>query len=348
MAKYTLPMMNARTLVGLLVAAASALALISSCATRVPVDTQFNAESEQYEAVVRLPFVTNRQLESADGVGEYYGDDHGELSAGFCRVGFEEEDRTGKILRVDRASMEAVLPEQLEERFVIYVHGYGESFAKNCRRAALLQHRLGLEGRLLLFSWPSTTYLTYAQDAVDLEASHDNINQLISLVAASVGRENLILMAHSMGSRGIVDALKLRDDGPPRFNNLVLVAPDIRRDVFLENVHMLQEKASDITVYMSDNDRAMWVSTVANASGRLGAASEFPIDVQHINVIDITPTGTAGVTGHLYHILNPAVIEDLQVMFHVKSPDSEREFQRIAASTEGFWTLESATIADQP
>jgi len=341
-------MTDPRTLLGLLITAASAVALISSCATRIPVDTQFTAESEQYETVVRLPFVTNRQLDSADGVGEFYGDDHGELSAGFCRVGFEEDDRTGEILRVDRASMEAVLPEHPEERFIIYVHGYGEPFAKNCRRAALLQHRLGLEGRLLLFSWPSTTYLTYAQDAVDLEASHDQINQLITLVAASVGREYLVLMAHSMGSRGIVDALKLRDDGPPRFDSLVLVAPDIRRDVFIENVRMLQEKVSDITVYMSDNDRAMWVSTVVNASGRLGAASEFPIDVQHINVIDVTPTGTAGVTGHLYHILNSAVIEDLRVLFDVKSPDSQREYRRVAASTEGFWALESATIARQP
>ena len=336
-----------RTLFGILLAATAVVLALVSCAMRIPVDSQFNPESVEYDSVVTLPFVTNRQLDSAKNLGDYYGDEHGELSAGFCRVGFEEDDRTGEILRVDRASMEAVIPEQSEKRFVIYVHGYGESFAKNCRRAALLQHRLGLEGRLLLFSWPSTTYLTYAQDAVDLEASHDNINQLISLVAASVGPENLILMAHSMGSRGIVDALKLRDDGPRRFNSLVLVAPDIRRDVFLENVHMLQEKASDITVFMSDNDRAMWVSTVANASGRLGAASEFPIDVQHINVIDITPTGTAGVTGHLYHILNPAVIEDLQVMFDVKSPDSQREYRRVAASTEGFWTLESATIAHQ-
>jgi esterase/lipase superfamily enzyme len=149
-----------------------------------------------------------------------------------------------------------------------------------------------------------------------------------------------------MGSRGVVDALKLRDDDPPRFNSIVLVAPDIRRDVFLENVHMLQEKVSDITVYMSDNDLAMWVSTVANASGRLGAASEFPIDVQHISVVDITPTGIAGVTGHLYHILNPAVIEDLQVLFGVKPQDAERQFRRVAANTDGFWTLESATIAD--
>lgn len=339
-------MAASRTIAGILLASLGVAVAVVSCVTRVPVDTQFRPESVEMETIVSLPFVTNRQLDSAEELGEYYGDGRGELSAGYCRIGFEENDRTGEVLRVDTAPIESVVPEQVMDTFVIYVHGYGEPFAKNCRRAALLQHNLGLEGRMLLFSWPSSTYLTYTQDAVDLEASHDELNELISLVAASVGRENLVLMAHSMGSRGVVDALKLRDDDPPRFNSIVLVAPDIRRDVFLENVHMLQEKVSDITVYMSDNDLAMWVSTVANASGRLGAASEFPIDVQHISVVDITPTGIAGVTGHLYHILNPAVIEDLQVLFGVKPQDAERQFRRVAANTDGFWTLESATIAD--
>jgi len=335
-----------RTLFRFTLAAIGVAVVLVSCVTRVPVDSQFKPQSAEHEVIVSLPFVTNRKLNSKAGFGEYYGDDHGNLSAGHCKVGFEKDDRTGEVLRVDRDSIESVIPATAPDGFVIYVHGYGEPFDKNCRRAALLLHRLGLDGRLLLFSWPSSTYLTYAQDADDLQASHDKLNELISLVAASVGRENVILMAHSMGSRGVVDALKLRDDGPPRFKRIVLVAPDIRRDVFVENVHMLQERVSDITVYMSDNDRAMWVSTVANASGRLGAASEFPIDVQHISVVDITPTGTAGVTGHLYHILNPAVIEDLQVLLGVKPPNAQREFHRVAANTDGFWTLQSATMAD--
>jgi esterase/lipase superfamily enzyme len=292
-------MTGSRTLFGITLTAIGVVAMLASCATRVPVDSQFKPQSPEHEVIVSLPFVTNRQLDSVEDFGEYYGDGHGDLSAGHCKVGFEEDDRTGEVLRVDRDSIESVIPTTAPDGFVIYVHGYGEPFAKNCRRAALLQHRLGLEGRLLLFSWPSSTYLTYAQDADDLRASNDKLNELISLVAASIGRENIILMAHSMGSRGVVDALKLRDDGPPRFRRIVLVAPDIRRDVFAENVHMLRERVSDITVYMSDNDRAMWVSTVVNVSGRLGAADEFPIDVQHIEIVDITPTGTAGVTGHL-------------------------------------------------
>ena len=169
-------MMSTRTLVGFLLAALGVAVVVVSCVTRIPVDAQFNPESVDHEVVVSLPFVTNRQLESAANIGEYYGDALGELSAGYCRVGFEENDRNGEVLRVDKEPIESVLPASAADSFVIYVHGYGEPFAKNCRRAALLQHRLGLEGRMLLFSWPSSTYLTYAQDAVDLEASHDELN----------------------------------------------------------------------------------------------------------------------------------------------------------------------------
>jgi esterase/lipase superfamily enzyme len=339
-------MTGSRTVLGILLTVIGAVVALSSCVTRIPVDAQFNPESATYEAVVDLPFVTNRQLELDEDLGEFYGDGHGDLSAGRCKVGFEDGDRRGEVLRVDRVPLESVLPTSTAGPFVLYIHGYGESFARNCRRAALLQQRLELDGRMLLFSWPSSTYLTYAGDAADLRASHDQLNKVISLVSGSIGSDNLVLMAHSMGSRGIVAALKMRDDPAPRFHSVVLVAPDIQRDTFLRNVHILQEKVSDITVYMSDNDRVLWLSTTVNVSGRLGVASEFPIDVQHINVVDITPTGTNDISGHLYHLFNPAVIEDLQVMFGVRPRDAKRKYRRVAANTEGFWTLESATISD--
>lgn len=335
-----------RALLRITLTAIGAAVVLVSCVTRVPVDSQFKPESAEYEVIVSLPFVTNRKLESTADAGEYYGFARGESSAGHCRVGFEKNGRSGRILRVDTAPIDAVIPAPAADSFVIYVHGYGESFARNCRRAALLQRRVGLEGRLLLFSWPSGHYLDYSQDAADLEASHDELNELISRVAASVGPENLVLMGHSMGSRGIVDALKIRDDDHAPFRSIVLVAPDIRRDVFRENVQMLQEKVSGITVYMSDKDLALWLSTTVNVSGRLGLAKEFPIDVQHVSVVDVTPTGNSDISGHLYHLHSPAVIEDLQVLLGVKPPNAQREFHRVAANTDGFWMLQSATMAN--
>jgi esterase/lipase superfamily enzyme len=316
---------------------AFAAAVTTSCATRIPVGTDFRAVTDKHENVVELRFVTNRKLVSSGTTGEYYGDDHGELSAGSCRVGFEADDDRGEVLRVDARPLETVFSDIAPGAFIIYVHGYGEYFAKNCRRAALLQQRLGLDGRMLLFSWPSSSYLTYAGDAVDLEQSIDELNALLTLAADNIGHERIVLMAHSMGSRGVVDALKARSDAA-QFRGAIFVAPDIRRDVFRENVTMLQQKVTDIVVYMSDLDRALWLSTTVNVSGRLGVAKEFDID--HTTVIDVTPTGINDISGHLYHMLNPAVIEDLRILLGTTPDDAIRAWHRVPGEMPGFWQLQ--------
>jgi esterase/lipase superfamily enzyme len=321
----------------LLLIIAFAAALTASCATRIPVGTDFRAATDKHENVVELRFVTNRKLVSSGTTGEYYGDDHGELSAGSCRVGFEADDDRGEVLRVDTRPLETVFSGIAPGAFIIYVHGYGEYFAKNCRRAALLQQRLGLDGRMLLFSWPSSSYLTYAGDAVDLEQSIDELNALLNLAADAIGHDRIVLMAHSMGSRGVVDALNARSDAA-RFRGAIFVAPDIRRDVFRENVTMLQQKVTDIVVYMSDLDRALWLSTTVNVSGRLGVAKEFDID--HTTVIDVTPTGINDISGHLYHMLNPAVIEDLRVLLGTTPDDATRTWHRVPGEMPGFWQLQ--------
>ena len=335
-------MQKHRTIAHCLLASICLVFGVSSCAARIPVGQEFNTESETHVIVVEVPFVTNRSLASLGEDGEYFSDEHGELAAGRCRVGFGDGDRRGEILRVDTVSIEAVMPRDDDGRVVVYIHGYGESFARNCRRAALLKSRLQLGDRFLLFSWPASNYLTYAQDIGDLEQSLDDLNELLTTILETVNHDRIVLMAHSLGSRGLVNALKRRNDGEAKFSEAVFVAPDIRRDVFLENVHELQDRVSDITVYMSDNDRVLWISATVNASGRLGLAKEFEVDIDRISIVDITPTGTNDISGHMYHMFNPAVVEDLRVLFDVPLDDEKRSFDRVRSETPGFWTLEPA------
>jgi hypothetical protein len=89
---------------------------------------------------------------------------------------------------------------------------------------------------------------------------------------------------------------------------------------------------------MSDHDRVLWLSTTVNVSGRLGVASEF--DLENANVVDISPTGTNDITGHLYHMLNPAVIEDLRLLLGTDGQDTARDFRRVPGDLQGFWRLE--------
>ena len=117
--------------------------VLGSCAARIPVDTQYVDESDEHARVVDLAFVTNRRLIDNGGEGErYYSDKPGALSAGRCRVGFEDGSRRGEVLRVNTVAIESVIPPGDAGRVVVYIHGYGESFERNCRRGALLKDRL--------------------------------------------------------------------------------------------------------------------------------------------------------------------------------------------------------------
>jgi esterase/lipase superfamily enzyme len=308
----------------------------------VPVDEPADPADDGYRSIVTLPFITNRRLES-DGDGDRrYGVEHDHLSGGRCVVGFEEEKWRGELIRVETMPLDAALPADGSPPLVLYVHGYSESFSKSCARAALLEEQLGLDGQLLLFSWPSRNYLTYEQDADELEASVDRLNELLSLVADRVGYERVVIMAHSMGARGVVEALRRRPDDASRFSGIVMIAPDISRKDFLENVPVLRDRASDITVYMSDNDRVMWLSTTVNISGRLGNAAELPVDIEELNFVDITPTPTTHFSGHLYHLHNPAVIEDLRVLFGTASEGVDRRWRRQPTGAPGIWKLDGA------
>ena len=149
----------------------------------------YRAASEKHATIVDLAFVTNRRLMQAGDGSSYFSDGHGELSGGRCVVGFEEGGRRGEVLRVDTGSVESVIPSAEDGRIVIYIHGYGESFERNCRRGALLKDRLQLGDRMLLFSWPASNYLTYGQDIDDLAQSLDQINEVLSAVLEKSARQ---------------------------------------------------------------------------------------------------------------------------------------------------------------
>jgi pimeloyl-ACP methyl ester carboxylesterase len=326
----------------LLLCCVVAAAALTSCAARLPVDTDIRDRAPDDETVVNLRYVTNREMVQSASGARHIGGKPGQLSAGYCKAAFEAGDRWGRILRIDSVSIDSLLDVPPAGRLVIYVHGYSESFDRSCRRAAVLQQKLRLDDRLILFSWPSGSYVSYSEDANALDRSLDQLNTFLSRAIEIVGQERIVLMAHSMGSRGVVNALQRREDDSGRFSHVVLLAPDIRRSAFFENLQMLQSKVADITVYTSDNDLVLWLSTVVNVSSRLGVADDVEFDPAHARIIDITSTGVSFVGGHLYHIFNAAVAEDLRFLLGSSFPGASRAWQRVPGTTDGIFRLERA------
>ena len=259
---------------------------------------------------LEVAYLTNRDTHAGNGDAVRYRTAVAETSAGYCRVAVTVDGKArSRFLEHAAAPVEAVLSAfELApgEGLLVYVHGYNTGFERACRHAALVALQTGFEGRLLLFSWPSSqAVVTYAEDASRFGASKPAIFAALHALADRYGAERVHVMTHSMGARlirGSVDGLE-RAEG--RFGELLLVAPDVNRDRFVASLPGLRERFRGVTVLASDRDRLLSFSQVVNASPRLGQANR---DVpEGVNLIDVTELDGFRAGGHNYHIYHAEV-----------------------------------------
>jgi len=295
-----------------------------------------------------LAFVTIRDAVADADPQRSFGNARGEPAAGICRTRINPASKDGdaEIVAVDVAKYSSVFSKlgRSGSPIVLYVHGYGEDFGKSCRRAALLQHRLRLDGRLLLFSWPANSnLLTYSSDVADLEWSVGQLVETIRTLAGVQGPDNVNVLAHSLGARGIVDALDRMSSGTEeaatrRIGELVLVAPDIDRERFAADLHRLLSGVSHMTIYVSEKDRVLKLSSTINLASRLGQEVPEELAAHHLDIVDLSSIERANLTGHVYHLFNPAVIEDLRRVYG--TADDAVRYTRRPVAAAGVFSLE--------
>jgi hypothetical protein len=97
-----------------------------------------------------------------------------------------------------------------EPEALVFLHGYNVSFADAAIRAAQIGYDLKIPGATAFFSWPSRgDPIAYAADEASIEASE----------------------------RAIADFL-VEFRGKVRFHQIILAAPDVDRDLFLDLAHL--------------------------------------------------------------------------------------------------------------
>ena len=312
--------------------------LTSACASRTPI-SEVTLDGSQ---AVRVPFLTNRDLENNRDGEQYFGNGRGTLGAGSCSVYLEAPEKLrgkARVLAVNQEA-DAALPVAADDRLVLYVHGYNIGFEKGCRRSARLTENAGLHGQLLLFSWPADgNYLNYVGDVADMGWSIADLEQVLLRLAAADLQVDLI--GHSLGARGLVEALgnlSRSNATEVTFGHLVLSAPDVDRDVFEQNLEFLLPMVSDVTIYISSKDRALAMSGQLHGYRRLGQVG-LTEPVAGVDVVDVaSEVRVREVSGHLYHLYNPAVVEDLRHVLGTAT--GERQFERKAAGS--IWRLTDA------
>lgn len=339
----------------------------SVCLGQAGVENTQNEETivaRQPESI-SVPFVTLRDKTGKVEPADYFGGSRGVMSAGTCRVSFSPiwglediadsipfyiPDEKVELAEIQETSMASLyeeatrFPAKDTGNLVIYIHGYNIDFAKGCRRSALFQRALGLQDRLLLFSWPADgNMLKYTWDEADLVWSVPHIVRFLEELIARTGNNKIDLVAHSLGARGAVQALvrmAYREREGSLINELVLIAPDIDTDMFRQELPLLESVVNRTTVYVSDNDKALRLSQEVHGYPRLGQAGENLQVLDGVETIDISSISTRRISGHLYHLFNPEVISDLTLLLHSGQSAGERpNLQPASQNGLPYWQM---------
>ncbi|WP_062112162.1 alpha/beta hydrolase [Aureimonas sp. AU40] len=206
-------------------------------------------------------------------------------------------------------------------RLLIFVHGFNSSYEEAVFRFAQISYDSGADAAPILFTWPSQgSIFGYLYDRESANYSRSSLEKVIEAAAARKDVTEITIMAHSMGSWLTMEALRqiaIRKGSLPRkLGHVVLASPDLDVDVFHEQLDEIGPDQSRITIFTSQDDRALLVSRrLAGGVQRLGAVDLTKPDVQAafaqrgITVVDLTSIRTGDSLNHTKFAQSAEVVQ---------------------------------------
>ncbi len=252
----------------------------------------------------------------------------------------------------------------------IFVHGYHDSFEAAAFIAAEMWHFLGREGVPIAYTWPAghgglLQGYEYDQDSGLFSVHH--LKEFIELLADCPELESLSIVAHSRGTVVVTDAIRelviaahaaSRESAKAyRLNNLILAAADI--DLMVATQRLFAEHLGTdtgrTTVYVSEHDHALGVSSWLFADRRLGQLeykelTEFERSIvaapPDLAIIDArVPTKE---WGHSYFHTSPAVSSDLILVLRDDRDPGAAHGRPLTEVGPNFWELDKGYPQDGP
>jgi len=313
-------------------------------------------------AVGDVLFATTRAMNPASGPHDRFDGRRGSLRYGRCSVGYRPIplsenladsvnffvptafQQIQSVQLLPGADFNAALAEGPDRPVVLFVHGYSYGFDKTCRMGAELQRIMGEGATVVMFSWPSDANpADYVADQVDIEWSVPVLADLIDRLRRVGGVSRLRLLAHSLGTRGVLfalDALQLDGAEPPFAGHLVLLAPDFDTASFRQRFDRIRRQASRVTLYASDNDTPLRVSQALHGQPRLGQAGEHLTLIDGMTTIDVSRLGRYRPSGHEYFFYHPIAADDLvEALVRGRPPDQRKHTRPRSRNGDRYWVL---------
>jgi esterase/lipase superfamily enzyme len=239
---------------------------------------------------------------------------------------------------------------------LVFVHGYNVSFESALRRAGQLTRDLNFDGPVFVFSWTGgdRAFTSYVANRDEAEFASEQLRQfLVTIVAeTNVGRINFV--AHSMGNLVLLRALeRIVGQGELRaeIGEVIAAAPDVDRDRFVQLIRTIQAKAGSarFTLYATQSDWALRVSSFLTGRSRAGSGGEKPLIAAGVDTIDISGAGESlfGLNHDVY-AASPIIVTDMRRLMEAgeRPPDKRtKEFEAVRVEEGTYWRLRPALTA---
>lgn len=218
---------------------------------------------------------------------------------------------------------------------LLLVHGLRTDIDFALRGTAFLAHVIDIDAPVMVFDWPGnqgSTLSAYRRAQAVATASGADLAAVLRFITAEIRPERLWILANSLGSQVVVEAVHRLYQDPAfadaevEIDELVLSAPDVSKQEF--NARFRQELtalANNTTVYVSSNDRALLLSRLVNRDRRLGESS---LSVEDAEMLD-------GVAGLLDHLVTPD--DDRVALVDVTAVNRTRNFHNFSLEVPEFF-----------
>jgi esterase/lipase superfamily enzyme len=232
-------------------------------------------------------------------------------------------------------------------RALVFVHGFTVTFVDALRRCGQIYKDTGFAGTPICFSWPAQERfdpLSYAHASTEADLAPKALGQMLQDLASS-GVDEIYLLAHSMGNKVAVDVLKewatSRHHACPLLKEIVLAAPDIGRDYFVERIGpALKSAYRAVTLYASSKDRPLRMSKWLNGGQRAGDMEPDPVVLDHVETIDASAMGE-DIFLHSYIADSRSLLMDLYQLFEHRTRAAKRFGMATQVAAGGtYWVLE--------
>lgn len=253
-------------------------------------------------------------------------------------------DRDGFLTRVRQSVQSRAAAGR--KQVLVFVHGFNVGFDDAAFRTAQISHDTEFKGTTLFYSWPSARKLSvlgYTGDSSRIRESEPYLKAFFADIATQTNADDIFIIAHSMGTQGVSEALKdLAVESPEkarRIRALILAAPDINKKIFVEQIApAIRSSIGNVTIYASSKDKALLFSKELSDAERLGDTGVGIALLPGINSIDATAANTSWL-GHSEYGSNPLLLRDIRSIIEGKAPAQRSWLTRKSGATLPYYVF---------